>query len=122
DSSHCWLVAVFNWITHSLCSPLITRASSLLRSGPSLGRALVLWALWDPHLAVSLGIASPGSHVPCQSPICSHATSRPDATQAGHRFPLSSSRVNDFPPVLTSFLRFRPVCSGSLAFVSTDPT
>jgi hypothetical protein len=41
----------------------------------------------------------------------------PDATRAVSRLPSGFSRINDFLPVLTPFLRFRHVISGSLAFV-----
>jgi hypothetical protein len=41
----------------------------------------------------------------------------PDAARAVSRLLSGFSRINDFPPVLTSFLRFRHVISGSLAFV-----
>ena len=64
-----------------------------------------------------LGIGATGSHVPHRSLDQIHATSMPDAAQAVNRYLLDSSRVNDFPPVLTPFLRFRHVISGSLAFV-----
>jgi hypothetical protein len=68
-------------------------------------------------LDFSLGIKATGSHVPHESLNHAHATSMPDAAQAVDRFLLDLSRVNDFAPVSTSFLRFRHVISGSLAFV-----
>src|ERR1700751_2140730 len=44
----------------------------------------------------------------------------PSGPQSGH--PPDSSRVNDFPPVSTSSIRFRHVISGSLALVSPNLT
>jgi len=48
-----------------------------------------------------------GSRVPHKSLSQIHATSMPDAAQAVNRLPLGLSRVNNYPSVLTSFLRFR---------------
>ena len=88
-----------------------------LRVAPSLRPASVLSSLWVRHLDFSLCIGAAGSHVPHESLDHAHAASMPDATRAVSRLPSGLSQVNDFPPVLTPFLRFRHVISGSLAFV-----
>jgi hypothetical protein len=104
-------------MTQPLRSIRFWRTSSLLRVAPSLCPASVLSSLWVHHLDFSLFIGAAGSHVPHESPDHAHAASMPDATRAVSRLLSGFSRINDFPPVLTPFLRFRHVISGSLAFV-----
>ena len=50
-----------------------------------------------------------GSQVPHKSLNQVHAAFMPDADWTVSRLPPDLSRVNDYPPVLTSFLRFRQV-------------
>src|SRR6516225_3793008 len=79
---------------------------------PRLGTPILAGASrWD----LSLCIGATGSHVPCKSLPQSHAAFMPDAAWAEIRTPPDSSRVNDFPPVSTSPIRFRHVISGLLA-------
>jgi len=101
-----------------LRSSPITGLSSLLRVAPSLCFALVLSRSWGFHLRFSLDIEATGSHVPHKSLNQSLAAFMPDAIWAVIRFLPDSSRFNDFPPVLTSSLRFRHIISGSLALDS----
>jgi len=68
-------------------------------------------------LNVSLRIEATGSQVTHTSLKRTHATFTPDAALAVSGYLQNLSRVNDYLPVLTSFLRFRRVISGSLAFV-----
>ena len=77
--------------------------------------------MWGFHLDFSLNIGATGSHVPHKSLDHVHATFMPEAIWPVNRFPPDLSRSNDYPPVLTSSLRFRHFISGSLAFVSIDP-
>ncbi len=101
-------------------TPLLHRVSpvsQLLRVAPPLCLASVLSSSRGLHLDFSLCIEATGSHVPHKSLDHAHATFMPDAAQPVSRHlldliprPLASS-------VLTSFLRFRHVISGSLAFV-----
>ncbi len=73
--------------------------------------------MWVFHLDGSLHIEATGSQVTHTSLKRTHATFTPDAALAVSGFLQSLSRVNDYLPVLTSFLRFRRVIGGSLAFV-----
>ena len=117
-----WLILNSSWMTRPLCSIPITGISSLLQGGPPLCSVSVLSFLWGLHLNFSLNIGATASHVPHKSLVQVHAAFMPDATWAVCRFPPDLSRVNDYPPVLTPFLRFRHVISGSLAFVSMNHT
>src|SRR5262245_1007423 len=56
---------------------------------PRLGTLILMGTT---HLDFSLRIGATGSHVPCMSPVQSHAAFMPDAVWAAIR-----SRVNDFP-------------------------
>ena len=115
-----WLIFNLNWITRPLCSISITEISSLIQGSPPLCSASVLSFLWGFHLNFSLIIGTTASHVSHKSLIHVHATLMPDATWTVNRFPPDSSRINDYPPVLTSSLRFRHFISGSLTFVSIE--
>ena len=55
--------------------------------------------------------------VPHESPDQAHATSMPDVVWPVGRYPPDSSRGNITSPVLTPFVHFRHLCSGSLMFV-----
>ncbi len=106
---------------HKVCGPLrsmpMTGTSSLLRAHPSLCLASVRLASGVFPLSLSLRIEATGSQVTCSSPNRNHATFMPDAALAVSGSPQCLSRSNDSTPVLTSFLRFRHVVSGSLTFV-----
>ena len=91
------------------------------RSAP-VPRIGTLTLMGAAHLDFSLRIGATGSHVPRKSLVQSHATFMPDAAWAAIRHPPDSSRVNDFPPVSTSSIRFRHVISGSLSLVSLNLT
>jgi len=114
------LISNFCRITRPLCSVSITETSSLILGSPPLCSASVLSFLWGFHLNFSLNIGTTASHVPHKSLIHVHATLMPDAAWTVNRFPPDLSRINDYPPVLTSSLRFRHFISGSLAFVSIE--
>ena len=100
----------------------VTGLSSLLQATPPLCAASVLSPSRFCCLRFSLLISTTGSQVPHESPDRLPATCMPDADRAVNRHPPTLSRSNDFPPVLTSFLRFRHFISGSLAFGSTIHT
>ena len=90
-----------------LRSSPITGPSTLLRATPPLCPASVLWLSWGFHLSFSLRIGATGSHVPHKSLSQVHAALMPDAVWTVNRHLPDLSRVNDYPPVLTSSLRFR---------------
>ncbi len=111
-----------NCIGHPLRSSPITGPSPLLRGGPPLCPASVLSRSRGLRLRFSLRIGATGSHVPHKSQDRVLAAFMPDAARTVNRCPPDSSRDNDYPPVLTSSLRFRHVISGSLAFNSAIHT
>src|SRR6202035_2656348 len=118
------LVDLCPWLDRR--APLLRRhypASSLLRARPPLRLASVLGSSWVHHLEVSLSIEAGGSHVPHRSLRWAHAVSMPVAARAVSRqSPELWSRANDRSPVSATFLNFRHLFNGSLAFVFPAPT
>jgi hypothetical protein len=94
------------------------QASSLLRVGPPLCPASVLWLLRGFRLSFSLYIEATGSHVPHKSLNQVDATFMPDTAWTVSWFRPNSSRANDTFSVLMSSIRLRNLISGSVAFVS----
>ena len=73
---------------------------------------------WVFHLGISLGIVTTGSHVPRESLNRAHATFTPVTTQGRKQVPpRAASQANDWSLVSMTFLRFRHLIGGSLAFV-----
>src|ERR1700694_5065845 len=104
------------WITQplrSVCFRRLHHYYGLLRPSARIGTL----SLVGPPLGFLPLHRAAGFHVPHESLGHVHAASMPDATRAVSRLPSGLSRSNACPPVLTPFLRFRHVISGSLAFV-----
>src|SRR6516164_9430163 len=95
---------------------------------PTTGRSAPVPRLGTPILAGPPAGISPfasGRQVPTfRAKACLRVTPpscrMPPGPKSGH--PPDSSRVNDFPPVSTSPIRFRHVISGLLALVSLSHT
>jgi hypothetical protein len=107
--------------TRPLGSISLSETSSLLRAVPSL-RAVSLLSLSQVFcLSGSVGIGAEGSHVPlnCRVTGSCHLNAGGHGVRNRHR--PRSSRVNDSTTVWSSFLRFRHVFSGLLAFISRSP-
>src|SRR6516225_5076228 len=106
-----------------LHSSSITEPSSLLRAAPPLCPASVLSSSWGPPIWTSpfaSGRQVPTFRTRARFRVTPPSCRMPSGPQSGH--PPDSSRVNDFPPVSTSPIRFRHVISGLLALVSLNPT
>ena len=99
----------------------LSGTSLLLRANPPLRAAFLLSLSRVFCLSRSVRIGAEGSHVPLN--CCATASRHLNAGGHGARNRLRprSSRVNDSTSVWSSFLRFRHVISGSLAFVSLSP-
>ena len=92
----------FGRTTRLLGSKSITDPSTLLRVGPPLRCASVLWALRLFLLAGSLNITTQVPAVPHKSPNRARAISMPDTAHPVNRFPMGLSRSNKKTPVLMS--------------------
>ena len=103
------------WPLGSLC---LSQTSSLLRAIPPLRTAFLLQLSQGFCLSRSVRIGAEGSHVPLNRRVIGSCHLNAGGRRARNRHRPCSSRVNDSNPVSTSFLRFRHVISGSLAFIS----
>ena len=90
----------------------------LLRAIPPLRAAFLLTLLQVCCLSGSVNISAEGSHVPLNCRVTQSCHLNAGDHRVRNRLRPCSSRDNDSVPVLISFLRFRHVISGSLAFIS----
>ena len=96
----------------------LSETSWLLRAVPPL-RAAFLLQLWQGFcLSRSVRIGAEGSHVPLNRRVTASCHLNAGGRRVRNRLRLCSSQDNDSVLVWTSFLRFRHVISGSLAFIS----
>ena len=96
----------FGRTTRLLGSKSITDPSTLLRVGPPLRCASVLWVSRLLLLTGSLNITTQVLAVPHKSPNRARAISMPDTAHPVSRFPMDLSRSNKKTPVLMSSRTF----------------